>query len=109
MHSRLANPLRCSAGVRVWDSPASLERLPATGKLGCLKKKEKKLYGGPGRDRTGDLFHAMEARSQLRHRPTPLIRGPQAHALVLWATGPRLTTGCTRGARAALFSRLRWS
>jgi hypothetical protein len=26
--------------------------------------------GGPGRDRTGDLFHAMEARSQLRHRPT---------------------------------------
>src|SRR5882762_640198 len=27
-------------------------------------------YGGPGRDRTDDLFHAMEARSQLRHRPT---------------------------------------
>ena len=27
-------------------------------------------FGGPGRDRTGDLFHAMEARSQLRHRPT---------------------------------------
>src|SRR3954464_290838 len=31
-------------------------------------KKEK--VGGPGRDRTDDLFHAMEARSQLRHRPT---------------------------------------
>ena len=29
-------------------------------------------FGGPGRDRTGDLFHAMEARSQLRHRPTVL-------------------------------------
>src|SRR5215475_9085279 len=28
------------------------------------------LDGGPGRDRTDDLFHAMEARSQLRHRPT---------------------------------------
>src|SRR5947207_15607492 len=28
------------------------------------------LLGGPGRDRTDDLFHAMEARSQLRHRPT---------------------------------------
>jgi hypothetical protein len=28
------------------------------------------MIGGPGRDRTGDLFHAMEARSQLRHRPT---------------------------------------
>ena len=26
--------------------------------------------GGPGRVRTDDLFHAMEARSQLRHRPT---------------------------------------
>src|SRR5436190_11034752 len=29
------------------------------------------ILGGPGRDRTDDLFHAMEARSQLRHRPTP--------------------------------------
>jgi hypothetical protein len=29
------------------------------------------LIGGPDRDRTDDLFHAMEARSQLRHRPTP--------------------------------------
>ena len=28
------------------------------------------IFGGPGRDRTDDLFHAMEARSQLRHRPT---------------------------------------
>ena len=28
------------------------------------------LGGGPDRDRTDDLFHAMEARSQLRHRPT---------------------------------------
>lgn len=26
--------------------------------------------GGPGRVRTGDLIHAMDARSQLRHRPT---------------------------------------
>jgi hypothetical protein len=31
--------------------------------------------GGPGRVRTDDLFHAMEARSQLRHRP--LIRNLQ--------------------------------
>ena len=31
----------------------------------CLKR-----IGGPDRDRTDDLFHAMEARSQLRHRPT---------------------------------------
>ena len=27
------------------------------------------MFGGPGRVRTDDLFHAMEARSQLRHRP----------------------------------------
>ena len=31
---------------------------------------EARELGGPGRDRTDDLFHAMEARSQLRHRPT---------------------------------------
>ena len=31
------------------------------------------IFGGPDRDRTDDLFHAMEARSQLRHRPT--VRG----------------------------------
>jgi len=31
----------------------------------------KGFIGGPDRDRTDDLFHAMEARSQLRHRPTP--------------------------------------
>src|SRR6266478_3904477 len=27
-------------------------------------------FGRGGGDRTDDLFHAMEARSQLRHRPT---------------------------------------
>src|SRR5260370_5006952 len=31
--------------------------------------KLKGCCGGPGRVRTVDLFHAMEARSQLRHRP----------------------------------------
>src|SRR5438128_1562817 len=31
----------------------------------CLKR-----FGGPEGIRTLDLFHAMEARSQLRHRPT---------------------------------------
>ena len=33
------------------------------------------IIGGPDRDRTDDLFHAMEARSQLRHRPTPIYSG----------------------------------
>jgi hypothetical protein len=35
------------------------------------ESREGPKIGGPGRDRTDDLFHAMEARSQLRHRPTP--------------------------------------
>ena len=33
------------------------------------------IIGGPDRDRTDDLFHAMEARSQLRHRPTVIYSG----------------------------------
>ncbi len=33
------------------------------------------VVGGPDRDRTDDLFHAMEARSQLRHRPTNFYSG----------------------------------
>ena len=44
-----------------------------------------KGFGGPDRDRTDDLFHAMEARSQLRHRPTssrgcniPILASPPA-------------------------------
>jgi hypothetical protein len=45
------------------------------------------LIGGPDRDRTGDLFHAMEARSQLRHRPTlgrtRSILRPAAHLVKL--------------------------
>ena len=42
--------------------------------------------GGPDRDRTDDLFHAMEARSQLRHRPTccedatPLLSPLELHS-----------------------------
>ena len=36
---------------------------------GRRNRKCLKCLGGPGRVRTVDLFHAMEARSQLRHRP----------------------------------------
>jgi hypothetical protein len=42
--------------LRISISPAGLLRAMA--------------IGGPGEIRTHDLFHAMEARSQLRHRPT---------------------------------------
>jgi hypothetical protein len=46
-------------------------RYRSSGKVGegrCLQVVE--MIGGPGRDRTDDLFHAMEARSQT---------APQAH------------------------------
>src|SRR5205807_4576340 len=43
--------------------------------------------GGPGRVRTVDLFHAMEARSQLRHRPTRL----SSHYII--APAPQDLTG----------------
>jgi hypothetical protein len=33
-------------------------------------RKSMKRFGGPEGIRTLDLFHAMEARSQLRHRPS---------------------------------------
>src|SRR6266850_1200299 len=38
--------------------------------LSDLPYSEWVIYCESGWDRTGDLFHAMEARSQLRHRPT---------------------------------------
>ncbi len=37
---------------------------------GAEARKCFKGFGGPGEIRTHDLFHAMEARSQLRHRPS---------------------------------------
>ncbi len=61
------------AGIEPATFPASRDALnsdtnrviPKVDSRGVVYK-----FGGPGRDRTGDLFHAMEARSQLRHRPT---------------------------------------
>ena len=42
------------------------------------------VIGGPGRDRTDDLFHAMEARSQLRHRP---IRRENSNLIFAYVRG----------------------
>src|ERR1035441_2089233 len=47
------------------------------------------LIGGPDRDRTGDLFHAMEARSQLRHRPTLRRDGARNSDAVFILSQPR--------------------
>ena len=45
----------------------TMTQMPTSQALASSKLLRKN--GGPGRDRTDDLFHAMEARSQLRHRP----------------------------------------
>src|SRR5262249_954465 len=52
-------------GIEPTTFPASLDALLKEPIRNCEQE-----IGGPGRDRTDDLFHAMEARSQLRHRPT---------------------------------------
>ena len=46
------------------------------------------VIGGPGRDRTDDLFHAMEARSQLRHRPTIEDKKPKARKIGVEGSTP---------------------
>src|ERR1017187_10811311 len=48
-------PNRCAGIMREWRNDYSAQTIERN--------------GGPGRVRTVDLFHAMEARSQLRHRP----------------------------------------
>src|SRR5262249_52760731 len=63
---QLAGKMVDLAGIEPTTSPASRD---ASARFCCLLRSD----GGPGRDRTDDLFHAMEARSQLRHRPTSLI------------------------------------
>lgn len=53
-------------------------RLPT--KKRAIARKSLISFGGPEGIRTLDLFHAMEARSQLRHRPTPATRFRIAHS-----------------------------
>ena len=64
--------------------------------------------GGPDRDRTGDLLNAIQARSQLRYRPTrrgtfdgsarPVARQPDAgRRIQTLAVRPRLYSGSSRG------------
>src|SRR5437667_4145639 len=58
-------------------NPADTVGLVLSKRSDTMRRQARKRYlqvveeiGGPGRDRTDGLFHAMEARSQLRHRPT---------------------------------------
>src|ERR1700679_1568559 len=50
---------------------SAVRRRPAkNSSCAALRRKSRPCFGGPEGIRTLDLFHAMEARSQLRHRPT---------------------------------------
>src|ERR1017187_1825910 len=62
--------------------------------------------GGPGRDRTGDLFHAMEARSQLRHRPTLRKEDTPGGERHLYFLLPAWLSQTTRPSRSYLFHSL---
>ncbi len=57
--------------IPIQPETTRIEPTPHLGESYFNKLLESKTIGGPDRDRTDDLFHAMEARSQLRHRPTP--------------------------------------
>jgi hypothetical protein len=60
-------------GVPTGESPVARRSRYRTFRCVRSEGRKRQAYrkdGGPGRDRTDDLFHAMEARSQLRHRPT---------------------------------------
>ena len=66
------------------------------------------IFGGPDRDRTDDLFHAMEARSQLRHRPTlrgcncPIVSAGAGFVKPTVRCGRRAAAGCIGGFSEAL-------
>src|SRR5262249_20862392 len=66
--------LRTKTGLQAIDSAVlTREPLPWSGRGQNRRLQLVGKVGGPGRDRTDDLSHAMEARSQLRHRPTAAI------------------------------------
>jgi hypothetical protein len=71
----LGRALKLSVHADAWQAGQILvpcSQCKASSCSGSAGRKRKTLgcFGGPDRDRTDDLFHAMEARSQLRHRPT---------------------------------------
>src|SRR5205807_8936789 len=74
-------------------------------------------YGGPGRDRTDDLFHAMEARSQLRHSPTwcggqllsfnSRLASPPRQTRLAWSTSNRIWLAKHKGHNRSAMSNSR--
>ncbi len=48
----------------------------------CVAFSNETGLSGPDRFRTDDLLHAMQARSQLRYRPTQLCRTPHDRMLL---------------------------
>ena len=60
-----------AAHLSNWRLDSGEPLMAGRGNAKCLKR-----FGGPEGIRTLDLFHAMEARSQLRHRPTRELTPP---------------------------------
>jgi hypothetical protein len=87
------------------DMPLEADHIRHVAKLFVCRE----LFGGPDRDRTDDLFHAMEARSQLRHRPTTLslwaakglVKLPSASGVRCWQL--RLPTEAVHDAHVHAF------
>ena len=59
------------------------------------------VFGGPGEIRTHDIFHAMEGRSQLRHRPALGFSAGQAIAIDSGANHETAVVVSTTGGRGA--------
>ena len=66
-----------------------------------MSRKLLKDFGGPGRVRTVDLFHAMEARSQLRHRPAYRCVTLLYHTIGRATRGGNGADGLSRGGPSA--------
>ena len=67
--------MAAAGNTRSWKGPAGFHGTGSARTNRRSLRKRDTFYmasigaTGPGRIRTVDLFHAMEARSQLRHRP----------------------------------------
>src|SRR6266849_9538777 len=105
-------------------NPADTVGLVLSKRSDTMRRQARKRYlqvvernGGPGRDRTDDLFHAMEARSQLRHRPTwcggqllsfnSRLASPPRQTRLAWSTSNRIWLAKHKGHNRSLMSNSR--
>ena len=94
-----SHPPACAA-ARGCRRPGLGLQMDSTGGVWLVGRGEVfKRFGGPGGIRTLDLFHAMEARSQLRHRPghKAFISVTHWNAVALQPASPHPPAGCDGG------------